>query len=103
VRGKTIEELTQGEVTADASTTLTAAGITPVTESLDLDINALLLSLDPKAGFFDHDKVEGVAVLNGGKQIVISSDSDFGISGLAASTSTASTSTATVTIHVISG
>jgi hypothetical protein len=82
VGGKTIEELTQGEDTAGTTTTLTAAGITPVTETLGLDINGLLLSLDPKAGFFDHDKVEGVAALNGGRQLVISNDSDFGISGV---------------------
>ena len=82
VGGKTIEELTQGEDTADAATTLTGAGITPVTETLGLDINGLLLSLDPKATFFDHDKVEGVAALNGGQQIVISNDSDFGIAGV---------------------
>jgi hypothetical protein len=45
-------------------------------------LNGLLLSLDPKASFFDHDKVEGVAALDGGKQIVISNDSDFGIAGV---------------------
>jgi hypothetical protein len=80
--GKTIEELTQGEDTADASTTLTGAGISPVTETLGLDVNGLLLSLDPKATFFDHDKVEGVATLDGGKQLVISNDSDLGIAGV---------------------
>jgi hypothetical protein len=54
-----------------------------VTSTLDLDVNALLLSLDPQARFFSHDKIEGVAALNGGRQIVISNDSDFGISGVA--------------------
>ena len=40
-------------------------------------------AIDPKGGFFGHDKIEGVAVLNHGRQIVISNDSDFGIDGLA--------------------
>jgi hypothetical protein len=63
--------------------TRSAAGVSPVTSTLDLDVNALLLSLDPQARFFSHDKIEGVAALNGGRQIVISNDSDFGISGMA--------------------
>ena len=87
VGGKTIEALTLGENTSAASMTLTAAGITPVSESLDIDLNALLLSLDPQARFFSHDKIEGVAALNSGHEIVISNDSDFGISGATGSAS----------------
>ena len=71
-----------GEDTAQAGATLSAAGIRPVSQSLDLDINALLLSLDPQAGFFSHDKIEGVAALKGGNEIVLSNDSDFGIAGV---------------------
>jgi len=80
VGGKTIEDTTLGQTTAQASATLIGDHITPVTESLDIDLNALLLSLDPQARFFSHDKIEGVAALNGGHEIVISNDSDFGIS-----------------------
>lgn len=53
-----------------------------MTESLYLDIDSMLVSLDPQARFFSHDKVEGVAALEGGHEIVISNDSDFGISGV---------------------
>jgi phosphodiesterase/alkaline phosphatase D-like protein len=60
---------------------ITAKGITPVTKSLFLDFIGLLTTLDSAGRFFSHDKVEGVAVLNGGQQIVLSNDSDFGISG----------------------
>ena len=82
IGGKTIEALTVGQNTADAAATLAKAGITPVSQSLFLDVNALLLQLDPQARFYSHDKIEGVGVLNGGKQVIISNDSDFGISGV---------------------
>jgi hypothetical protein len=82
VGGKSIEALTAGQDTAAASATLTAAGITTVTQSVDLDLNALLLSLDARGQFYSHDKIEGVAALDGGREIVISNDSDFGISGV---------------------
>jgi hypothetical protein len=82
VGGKTIENLTNGEATAAATATLAGAGITPVSATLYLDVDALLLSLDPNGRFFSHDKVEGVAALNSGQEIVISNDSDFGISGV---------------------
>jgi hypothetical protein len=61
---------------------LTSAGITPVSSSLFLNIDQLLGSLDPQFRFFSHDKVEGVAALDGGKTIVISNDNDFGIAGV---------------------
>ena len=80
----TIEKLTLGENTAAATATLAANHITPAntTASPYIDLDALLLSLDPQARFFSHDKIEGVAALNGGHEIVISNDSDFGISGV---------------------
>ena len=53
-----------------------------MTSSLYLDLDALLLSLDPQGRFFSHDKIEGVAALDGGREIVISNDSDFGIDGV---------------------
>ena len=82
VGGKTIEDLTLGEDTDQAQATLTQAGITPVSSSLYLDIDQLLGSLNPQFAFFSHDKVEGVAALDGGREIVISNDSDFGIAGV---------------------
>jgi Esterase-like activity of phytase/Bacterial Ig domain len=83
IGAQTIEKATKGETTAQAQATLQGDGITPVTSTQYVDIDALLLSLDPQARFFDHDKVEGVAALDGGRQIVVSNDSDFGISGIA--------------------
>jgi hypothetical protein len=68
--------------TATSQATLAAAGITVATKALFLDVNALLLSLDPQARFYSHDKIEGVVALNGGRQVVISNDSDFGIDGV---------------------
>jgi hypothetical protein len=82
VGGSTIEKLTVGENTAAATATLAANHITPVSSSLYIDLNALLLSLDPQARFFSHDKIEGVAALASGHEIVISNDSDFGIVGV---------------------
>ena len=53
-----------------------------MSSSLFLDMDSLLLSLDSQGRFFSHDKIEGVAALDGGREIVISNDSDFGISGV---------------------
>jgi hypothetical protein len=79
--GKTIEATTWGLKTAEAKATLEADHVKPVTQTLYLDVDALLTQLNPTDAFFDHDKVEGVAALEGGKRIVISNDNDFGISG----------------------
>jgi hypothetical protein len=68
--------------TATSQATLATAGVTVATKSLFLDVNALLLSLDPQARFYSHDKIEGVVALNGDRQVVISNDSDFGIDGV---------------------
>jgi uncharacterized protein involved in tellurium resistance len=51
-----------------------------VSSTLDVDIDAVLAAVDPSRTLFSHDKMEGVAVLDGGKTLVISNDSDFGIS-----------------------
>ena len=37
--------------------------------------------MNPTYGFYSHDKLEGVAAVNGGKELVISNDSDFGLAG----------------------
>jgi hypothetical protein len=68
----------QAKVTGAA---LEADHIKPVSATLYLDIDQLLTQLNPTDAFFDHDKVEGVSALEGGKRIVISNDNDFGISG----------------------
>jgi hypothetical protein len=46
-----------------------------------LDLDGLLTSIDPKGTFFAHDKIEGVVALDGGRTLVISNDSDFGLEG----------------------
>jgi hypothetical protein len=52
-----------------------------VTKKLYLDLGALTEAAAPGGTFFDHDKIEGVAVLDGGRRLIVSNDSDFGISG----------------------
>jgi hypothetical protein len=83
VGGHSIEALVGKHDTAEATADLAAAGITPVGKRLSLDLGALVSSLDPTGGFFGHDKIEGVAAVNGGRTLVISNDSDFGIDALA--------------------
>jgi Esterase-like activity of phytase/Bacterial Ig domain len=85
IGGQTIEKTVLGQKTAEAKATLEAEHIKPVTQTLYLDVDELLTQLNPTDAFFDHDKVEGVAALEGGKRIVISNDNDFGISGAKAS------------------
>lgn len=83
VDGKPIETMVGVVPTADAVAALRKAGITPVTKTGNLDLSALLVSLDDEGRFFGHDKIEGIATLDGGKTVYIANDSDF---GLAAST-----------------
>jgi len=82
VGGKTLEALVGTDDTATARSDLAAAGITPVGKSLYLDLGGLLTGLDPTGGFFGHDKIEGVATTDGGRTVVVSNDSDFGIDGV---------------------
>lgn len=127
---KTIEATVGSSDTATATATLAAAGIRPVSKKLDVDVAGLVSGLDPTGDFFGHDKLEGVATTDGGRTLVISNDSDFGISGVTNTTAPfqlkaktlpngqqddgaflvidtkklpASTSTATVTITVAKG
>ncbi|WP_336084829.1 esterase-like activity of phytase family protein [Nocardia sp. SSK8] len=83
IDGKAIETLVGVVPTTDAVAALRKAGITPVAKTSNLDLSALLVSLDDKGRFFGHDKIEGIATLDGGKTVYIANDSDF---GLAAST-----------------
>lgn len=80
--GQTIEKLVAGQGSAASAATLTANGITPVAKQLQVDLAGLLTGLDPTGHFFGHDKVEGVAVTDGGTKLVISNDSDFGVDGI---------------------
>jgi hypothetical protein len=82
IGGHTIEGLTNNEDTADTAATLAAAHIKPVSETQFLDVDKLLLSLDPTGAFYDHDKIEGLAARNGAGTIWLSNDSDFGIAGV---------------------
>jgi len=83
VDGSTVEGIVGKKNTADSQTALEAAGITPASSTLFLDVADLVTAIDPTGGCFGHDKVEGVAVLDGGKRVILSNDNDFGISGLA--------------------
>jgi hypothetical protein len=86
IGGKTIEATVWGQKTAEAKTTLEADGIKPVNSTLFLDVDKLLTELNPTNAFYDHDKVEGVSILEGGNRVVISNDNDFGISGVKGTT-----------------
>jgi len=81
--GKSVEAYVGKDNTAEATANLAKAGVTPVTKKLFLDIGGLVTGLDPSGGFFGHDKVEGVATTDGGRTVVLSNDSDFGIDGVA--------------------
>jgi Esterase-like activity of phytase/Bacterial Ig domain len=82
IGGKTIEATVYGQKTAEAKETLEADHVKPVTSTLYLDVDKLLSELNPTDAFYDHDKVEGVAALEGGKRLILSNDNDFGISGV---------------------
>ncbi|MFS4092457.1 esterase-like activity of phytase family protein [Streptomyces sp. AF1A] len=85
---QTIEACVGAADTATATAVLKSAGITPVAKTLGLDLGGLVTSLDPTGGFFGHDKIEGVATTDGGRTIVVSNDSDFGVDGVSDSTPT---------------
>jgi hypothetical protein len=88
INGGSIEHTVGKQNTVTATATLAAGGVKPVSKAPFLDVTDLLTTLDPQAKFFSHDKVEGVAQLNGGRTIVLSNDSDFGIDGLTQSATT---------------
>ncbi len=49
-------------------------------------LGALVSATAPDGSFYNHDKVEGLAILRGGRKIIISNDSDFGVAGSQGST-----------------
>jgi hypothetical protein len=86
VGGMSIDQFVGKDDTATALAALQASGIQPVSKVLNLDLGALVSGLDPSGGFFGHDKVEGVTTMDGGRTIVVSNDSDFGIVGVTGDT-----------------
>lgn len=86
VGGSTLEGIVRKGPTTTAAAALSNKGIAPVSSTLFLDVAGLVSSIAPDGSFFGHDKVEGVAVLDGGRQVVISNDSDFGIGGVTGTT-----------------
>ncbi|MET7773152.1 esterase-like activity of phytase family protein [Nocardia sp. NPDC005366] len=88
VAGKPLETLVGGVSTVDGVAALRRAGITPVVKSGALDLTALVNDLNAdgetvnaNGKFFGHDKIEGIATLDGGKTLYIANDSDFGLAG----------------------
>ncbi|MCU1684362.1 MAG: 3-phytase [Amycolatopsis sp.] len=80
--GRSIEATVGTDDTVTSIADLAAAGVKTVSKKLDVDVGGLLTSLDPTGGFFGHDKVEGVATTDGGRTLLLSNDSDFGIDGI---------------------
>ncbi|MFF3221213.1 esterase-like activity of phytase family protein [Nocardia suismassiliense] len=81
IDGKSLEALVGSVSTADGVAALTKAGVTPAAKTENLDLAALVRELDADGKFFGHDKIEGVATLDGGKTLYIANDSDFGLAG----------------------
>ncbi|MFI9505607.1 esterase-like activity of phytase family protein [Nocardia sp. NPDC052566] len=79
VDGKALEALVGTGSTTDTIAALKKAGITPAAKTKSLDFNGLLKGLNADGKFFGHDKIEGVATLDGGKTLYIANDSDFGL------------------------
>ncbi|WP_425577529.1 esterase-like activity of phytase family protein [Nocardia callitridis] len=79
VGDKPVESLVGSGSTADGIAALAKAGITPVARTADFDFAGLVTELDADGEFFGHDKIEGVATLDGGATLYIANDSDFGL------------------------
>jgi Esterase-like activity of phytase/Bacterial Ig domain len=86
VGGKPIETAVGVTTDAEAISALKAKGITVASKTVKLDLGGLLTQLNGKGEFFGHDKVEGLATPDGGRTLMISNDSDFGLVGLASKT-----------------
>ncbi|MFE9327169.1 esterase-like activity of phytase family protein [Nocardia sp. NPDC052278] len=79
IEGKPLETLVGAVSTNDATAALKKVGVTPAAKTSNLDFAALVTSLNADGKFFGHDKIEGVATLDGGKTLYIANDSDFGL------------------------
>lgn len=82
VDGKPIEAFAGVTSDAEAVEALRAAGIEVAAKTLKLDLDGLLTELNPEGKFFGHDKVEGVVTPDGGRTLIISNDSDYGLVGI---------------------
>lgn len=82
---------TDSSQSPDGDAILRAAGVTPVAKSLYLDLGGLVTRLDATGGFYGHDKIEGIDLVDGGRKLLVSNDSDFGIDGLSDAAGDAST------------
>lgn len=82
IGGKSIDAYVGDAPTAKAEYLLRQAGVTPVSKTPYLEIGTLLNQLDPSGAFFSHDKIEGVATTDGGRTLLLSNDSDFGMDHL---------------------
>ncbi|MEV0296519.1 esterase-like activity of phytase family protein [Nocardia sp. NPDC050710] len=88
IDGKPLETSVGTVTTADGMAALRRAGITPVAKTHNLDLTGLVNALNAdgesvnaNGEFFGHDKIEGIATLDGGRTIYIANDSDFGVAG----------------------
>ncbi|RDH74213.1 esterase-like activity of phytase family protein [Mycolicibacterium moriokaense] len=82
VDGQPIETFVGVSTDAEAVEKLQSAGIEVASKSLKLDLGELLTELNPEGQFFGHDKVEGVVTPDGGRTLIISNDSDYGLVGI---------------------
>ena len=79
INGRSIDGFVGQAGTAAATKLLEDAGVRPVGKAPYLDMGSVVTQADPSGFFFGHDKIEGVATVDGGKTVVLSNDSDFGI------------------------
>ncbi|WP_330251180.1 hypothetical protein OG874_34170 [Nocardia sp. NBC_00565] len=79
IDGKPLETLVGTVSTDDGTAALKKAGITPAAKTANLDVTALITALNADGKFYGHDKIEGVATVDGGKTLYIANDSDFGL------------------------
>ena len=82
IGGKPIEAFVGVTSDAEAVDKLQSAGIEVAAKTLKLDLGELLTELNPEGKFFGHDKVEGVVTPDGGRTLIISNDSDYGLVGI---------------------
>lgn len=85
---KTIEEVCNNKSKAEAAVLLknfthaqSPNGISTVSKTLEIDLHTYRSQ-------YQHDKPEGLAVINGGATIVISNDDDFGVTSKSAANNT---------------
>jgi hypothetical protein len=86
VDGKPIETFVGVSSDAEAVKKLQSAGIEVASKTPKLDLGELLSELNPNGEFFGHDKVEGVVTPDGGRTLIISNDSDYGLVGIESET-----------------